>query len=152
MIKDIYDFENYTTNDVGEICNKKSGRILHHYDTNGYERVVLSKHGKPKRIPVHRIVAQAFIPNPNNLPQVNHKNGDKKDNRVENLEWCTRSENQRHRVDILKRGTRPVRCVETGVEYISARHAADAVNSHAPNITRACQNKSTAKKITLGIC
>lgn len=57
--------------------------------TNGYLRVSLHKDGKRKNYSVHRLVAQAFIPNPDNLPEVNHINEDKMDNRVENLEWCS---------------------------------------------------------------
>lgn len=54
----------------------------------GYLRVHLSEHGKNKDYYIHRLVAIAFIPNPDNLPQINHKSEIKTDNRVENLEWC----------------------------------------------------------------
>lgn len=62
----------------------------------GYLRVNLKRDGKSKSMNVHRLVALAWIPNPNDLPQVNHLNGVKGDNRVSNLEWCTAAENSQH--------------------------------------------------------
>jgi hypothetical protein len=64
---------------------------------DGYIQYNLSIDNKIVTKQIHRILAEAFIPNPNNLPQVNHKNLDKTDNRIENLEWCTRRYNQLHR-------------------------------------------------------
>lgn len=65
-------------------------------DKKGYSRVYLSKNGKDKTLRIHRLVALAFISNPNNLPQVNHKNNIKNQNNVENLEWITNLNNMRH--------------------------------------------------------
>lgn len=74
----------------------KNGRILKPGNRGrGYHGVVLRK-CSPKSVSVHRIVAKEFLPNPENRPAVNHKNGDKKDNRAENLEWATDSYNSLH--------------------------------------------------------
>ena len=62
-------------------------------DGHGYLSVNLWKDGKANKGKIHRLVAQAFLENPQNLPEVNHKNEDKTDNRVENLEWCTKQYN-----------------------------------------------------------
>lgn len=74
-------------------------------DTNGYKQVVLSKNGKRKSFKVHRLVAQTFIPNPNNYPQINHKDENKLNNNVDNLEWCTQLYNCQY-------GTRSIRCTK----------------------------------------
>lgn len=69
--------------------------------SKGYLRVYLSKNGKRKHHKVHRLVAQAFIPNPDNKPQVNHIDGNKKNNSITNLEWVTDTENKERRKEIL---------------------------------------------------
>lgn len=79
-------------------------------DRYGYLIVRLSMNGVTYKRKVHRLVANAFIPNPNMLPQVNHKNGNKEDNCVENLEWCTAKENLEH---ALKLGLREYICKNT---------------------------------------
>ena len=63
---------------------------------NGYYYVNLYKNGTPRHYYVHRLIAEAFIPNPNNKPEINHKNGVKTDNRIANLEYCTAKENVIH--------------------------------------------------------
>lgn len=78
------------------------------YDRKGYQMVRLSKDGKAHTLKVHRLVAQAFIPNKNNYEQINHINEVKTDNYVENLEWCTAKYNDNY-------GTRNQRIRKVGV-------------------------------------
>lgn len=79
---------------------KEDNTIIKKHITNKpkYYFVVLSKNSIRKNVRIHRLVAQAFIPNPNNLPQVNHKDGNKLNNCVNNLEWCTNSYNISHAI------------------------------------------------------
>lgn len=92
--KVITGYPDYLISESGEIFSLKSNRNLKPYKTTkGYLQVRLDS---GKAFHVHRLVAEAFIPNPDNLPQINHKNEDKTDNRVENLEWCNQSQNMQH--------------------------------------------------------
>lgn len=82
---------------MAEHCKRNDGRILKQKKTNaGYLSVALCKDGKIKYFLVHRLVATAFIPNQNSYPQINHKDEDKTNNIVENLEWCTAKYNSNY--------------------------------------------------------
>ena len=116
---------------------------------NGYAQVALSNDGQREYPFVHRLVAQAFHPNPKNKEQVNHKNGIKTDNRVDNLEWCSMSENLYHRHSVLGQpgGRRKaVVCVETGAIYPSAKAAAQALGVSRAGILRICKHNQKATR------
>ena len=96
----IQDFEYYDVSENGLVTNTRTGRVLKpDLIWDGYERVTLCQDGKLKRFRVHRLVASAFIPNPNNLPFVNHKDGRKRNNKIENLEWVSCKDNTIHAFD-----------------------------------------------------
>lgn len=101
--KDIEGYEGkYQVSNTGQVRSlnyRRSGesKLLKQDTTNnGYKRVYLSKNGENKRYLIHRLVAMTFIPNPDNLPIVNHKDEDKTNNNVNNLEWCTHEYNMNY--------------------------------------------------------
>lgn len=90
----IPDYPNYQVSNLGNVRNIKTGRILSSgINNSGYINVSLCKNGEAKNYMVHRLVASAFIPNPKNLPEINHKDHNRQNNCVDNLEWCTRQYN-----------------------------------------------------------
>ena len=101
--KEIEGYEGiYEISSWGNIRNSKGDYIRTYKNSKGYVRVDLFKNGTRSHKRVNRLVAEAFIPNPFNLPQVNHKDGNKLNNSYTNLEWVTDEENKAHRNKMLQ--------------------------------------------------
>jgi len=101
----INNFPDYYISNQGRILSyrkKSKGRILKGLvDKDGYLTIYFYNDSGRKRFKIHRLVGEYFINNPENKPEINHKNGVKSDNNALNLEWCTISENKKHSYDIL---------------------------------------------------
>ena len=96
--KKIVNYPNYEVSNLGNVRNSNGKVLKPILKEKGYLQVQLYYQNKKKKFSVHRLVAQAFIPNPNNYTQVNHRNGIKKDNKVCNLEWCSPLHNNLHAI------------------------------------------------------
>lgn len=92
-------FEDFLVSSDGKIIGKMGKIITGHITTKGYVRI---SNGKTKKF-LHRLIAETFIPNPHNYPQINHIDGNKQNNNVTNLEWCDNSYNQKHSYLILNK-------------------------------------------------
>lgn len=102
--KDIKDYEGkYVVSNLGNIKSLKTNKKCYLSKSKCYKRVLLYKDGKAKGYSVHRLVAQAFIPNPNNYPCVNHLDCDGSNNNANNLEWITYKENNNYKNHNLKK-------------------------------------------------
>lgn len=134
----IKDFPDYFVDDEGNVYSKKYHSIQNPYqemrkmtpnqNKYGYLRICLRKANKSYIHSVHRLVAQTFIPNPENKPCVNHISGNKTDNSVKNIEWCDYSENMRHAYHVL--GIKPSK---TGLGKFGKLHARSKIIQQVKN-------------------
>ena len=126
----------------GDVISIKSNKSLRSHDNgHGYKTVCLCIDGKPKTYYVHRLVASAFVENPNDYPEVNHIDEDRGNNRAENLEWCTSKYNKnygRRAERFGRRRGRPVVCLETGRVFYSCGDAGRNMGIRREDIHACC--------------
>ena len=98
----IENYQDYFIQEDGQVWSEaRGGRMLKPAtSTAGYQHIILHKEKSQRTMTIHRLVAKAFIPNPHNHPCVNHIDGDKSNNNVRNLEWCSYSENTLHAIEL----------------------------------------------------
>lgn len=140
----------YSVSTEGEVRKDTIDYILSQSSQQDYRHVTLLIDGKQKRMRVHRMVALTFIPNPDNKPYVNHKNGNRSDNRVDNLEWVTPSENIQHAVKTgLMKSGRAIPVIQYDLDgnemmtYESASEAARQTGCFQEKITMCCKRQRT---------
>lgn len=133
-------YPDYEVADNGAVISYKSGResiMIGSLDKNKYRQVGLSNESGRRLISEHRLVATLFIPNPDGKPEVNHKNGDKLDNRVENLEWVTHRENALHATYVLGKD------VTSMIKHRGEHHAATRIKNITTGVVFNCMTDAS---------
>lgn len=117
-------------------------------DKRGYVKLTLTIDGKPQNMYLHKLVAELFIPNPHSLPQVNHKDGNKANCRVDNLEWCDASYNQIHAYNILgkKNAKKVVRISEDWTKFTLYPSLSEAARANATGVKEITQAAKSFEK------
>ena len=121
---------NFTIFSDGRLYNRKTKRYRKWFNSTTYPTTLISENGKSRLVSQHRLLAENFIPNPENKKEVNHINGIKNDNRLENLEWATKSENRKHAFDTGLQKPRYTKVIDrlTNTIYQSVLEAATVHN------------------------
>ena len=150
---------NYSINVDGQIINKYGEIKVPQRSSKGYLRVKLYNNGVPTHESIHKLVAETFIPNPDNKPEVNHRDGNKQNNHVSNLEWATKSENMIHayQTGLVKphatygmrghtnpnggRKGLPIRIIETNEIFNSVKDCAEAIGGSDRRICECAKGK-----------
>ena len=149
-MKDIQGYEGmYAVTSCGKVYSHKSKKFLKPVKNNaGYSVVCLHKDGEQKNYYIHRLVAEAYLPNPEELSQVNHKDENKENNALPNLEWCDGSyninygsRNERAGKAISKALSIPVFCEELNKTFSGARSAGRELSLSQSSITQCCKGK-----------
>ena len=144
-MKDVVGYEGlYQVTSCGKVWSYKNERFLKPRKNNDYLRVTLCKDGEMKDYYIHRLVAEAYIPNPDNLPEVNHKDENKLNNCVNNLEWCSKDYNRNYGTrterSALARSI-PVYCLELNKVFSGISQAARELGLNPSHICECCKGK-----------
>lgn len=135
-MKRIKDFEDYGITSCGRVWSFKSNKFLKpRANKSGYLYVNLYSDGKVKTAIIHRLVAEAYIPNPEGLRDVDHVDGNRKHNYIGNLQWMTHADN------VKKGSCKKVRCIETNQIFSSFVEAAKSVNKQPTGISACIRGK-----------
>lgn len=140
--KDIKNYEDkYQISIFGNVKNVKTNKMLTPYkNTNGYFQIDLWIKNKRKKFLIHKLVAETFIPNINNSPIVNHKDENKQNNNINNLEWCTAKYNANYGTR-NKKLSKPVVCIELNKQFESLKMAEEELKIEKTNISKCCYKK-----------